>query len=478
MVAWSGALWYDAMHCMWIRNLKIRCGFWVFAMAACVVWSDSACAWSSLEAQVGLKNETYLSRDQGNATLLTWGLSSGIGVDQRWSYLLKSEGEFSNSNRREVLGEVEQLALQWKSSHGFLSDRSSGKRSLRLSLGRSIQEWSILDSEWKLGIIEPRYRGDELSTLRVGLVGLFADAKLDGFQFLLFASPLMIPERGVPFSVQEGALVSKSAWFIGAPKEVLFLNQNTPVRYGTEVPATRELLFHASAGIKISRNFGSTAKLGVHWLNKPVQQLALSYDAVLGLSDLVAQVNLFPRILRHDVIGVDWRWQLDSTFLWAGHFFDRPYELNRPVLGATAQKFEPAQVSGLGVSQQFSSKYVKKTRARLGIAFLNVQKQRDQDIGSLAKASGESLFPDRYWMRQALQTNLDVHINRNWILDFSFLRDLKFPASMLRSSLSYVGFRDWTVRLRSDAIGSASVEGFLSPFQSNDRVSGEVQYVF
>lgn len=360
---------------------------------------------------------------------------------------------------------------------------TSNAYALHIGVGRRHLGWSEVEERWKLGLLDPRFRNDELNPMSSALAGVFIDQSIGPMQLSLFASTLYVPERGSNVEDDAGKLSSDSPWFVEPPKEVIFLDQSTPIRYHPNIPPVAKIVRQNSLGASLASPLWTGARASVFAMNKPSNQLALSYDATLDLSTLVSRVDLYPRVMQQSVWGFDFDQKIGKSQIHFGILGERFTELNSGFAqGSTTQVFQPALVYGLDVSRHFEPQ--PRMGVTVGASLLSVVKQPDQEVGPMAQPSGESIFSDRFLFQQAMQLTAATefslfHARRDAKVSASYTRDIKFSSQMASYEGLWQANRELSVSLRLDFLAAnTEKDGFVGQFRSNDRILGGVRYVF
>lgn len=354
---------------------------------------------------------------------------------------------------------------------------------LRVGIGRKHLRWASIDDQWNLGLLNPRFRNDEIQPMQSGLVGSWLRYGDERFSAEFFASGLYIPERGASISTDNGNLRSDSPWFVEPPRELVFLDQSTPLKYYPQIPPASKIVQQPSLGLATSALLWHGASLKVFAIDKPLNQLALSYSAYLDLSNLSATVELYPRVLRHTLVGAE----LSQTIAQSRIAISVIQEKLREVLqdlprGSTEQIFAPANLFSIDLSQRAT--FSNAMNVELGAHALYIQKENDIDRGSFVEGDTVSIFPDRFLFRSAMMFEFKLSIPLALQRDsanfkVSYTRDLKYESEMMSLVSEYVLGKNYFFALQGDFLAAKKEQdGFVGQFRSNDRVTGSLKYVF
>jgi len=346
--------------------------------------------------------------------------------------------------------------------------------------GRKRFTWSALDSQWGLGVFEPRFRWDYLNERENGLFGLFTGVQTEMFQAVAFYSPIFIPEQGAPFDISGGTCSTTSPWFSCPSSSVSLFNQPTDVKFTLEMPPIQSLVSHWSAGAtaRVGREMGPFGRAS--YVHKPINQLLLSYEGQLDLSTLQIPATIRPRVLYHDVTSLDAGWNWPRHSVTASTIWENPKRDVTPSFWNT-QETTKAFLYGLTFrTMPFAGKF-KHTRLEFG--FFHRDGGNAPDQGPFAQV-GSSIFEPRYAFRKAYSIAAYTPILDNWAR--SFLCSLKFivdtvnDGNILQTDFYYRPIARTYLNLGLDMLGSNSQSpvDFISRYQRNDRVRGGMAYVF
>ncbi|MCB0362893.1 MAG: hypothetical protein KDD35_09225, partial [Bdellovibrionales bacterium] len=160
--------------------------------------------------------------------------------------------------------------------------------SFHFGVGRKLENWSLLDEEWKMGLWQALFRWDPLKAEEQGLIGLFAHLKQDQWELALFGSPVFFPDQGPQFALAGGVFRSGNRWFLPPQDKIEVFEKESPIYYKLVEPSLGEVVFHPSWALllrhgKLDSGFWWQASYG----HKPMNQLHLGVEGYrsLALSD-------------------------------------------------------------------------------------------------------------------------------------------------------------------------------------------------
>lgn len=343
--------------------------------------------------------------------------------------------------------------------------------SSKLFIGRKINNWSQLDSEWNLGLFNPQFRWNVLSPEAQGLTGIFWEKKESIWTLSLFASPVYIPDQGPGYELKDGKFQNSNPWFSNPPQNISFQNGVIlPIDYELEKPETSDVVFQTSYGaqLQLGEKEGFFANLsGVH---KPANQLALGYK-VTGVVDRV-RIAVVPKVYNETNLSADfgYREKWGSVQLSALHSSPKAVTYDK---GFNAPEFEQSLSYGPQVDFDFKP-------FRLELAYLDTVDGNVKEIGPDASVDRAALS-QRFLFRQAYQIQVshsDVFMNL-FRLDtgFQYRESQKdeFKQIHFKQRLNIRGpWAFWTDVLLFETADDATSN--LAPYRNLDQVFLGVTY--
>lgn len=206
----------------------------------------------------------------------------------------------------------------------------------RLHIGRKINIWSNVDDKWNLGFFQPQFRWNSLSPENQGLTGFFWEKTMQSFDFMLFASPIFIPDQGPGYELKEGQFESNNPWFQAPPQNVLFQNQLLPIDYQIQNPNISDIVFQPNFGLQVK--YGESRGLFAHLSGfyKPSHQVAFGYKGIL-VTDRV-RVTVQPKTYYENLVSADFGYRQDWGSIDLSVLYLRPTNpdfdstYNRPII--------------------------------------------------------------------------------------------------------------------------------------------------
>lgn len=369
----------------------------------------------------------------------------------------------------------------------------------RLRVGRVLENWNELDSEWLLGQWQPLNRFDPLRPTEQGLTGVFGSWSQGAFEILAFASPLYLPEQGVPYDHDgsQGTITSKSPWFSTLPTTLTFGDSltPTPIHYRLNLPSNSSIVKQESFGIsfrfgefsasRFLRRSKSTGFFGqASYVRKPRNQLALPFSAHMQIhseEEPYVPVTVVPRVVNHELYGMDLGYKARGWALGISALVDQSVD----------EEFGPEQHYQILETLTMLSPHVE---ARLfaarswgplvRISYLHSFGGETRVVGP--ETEDDDLFGPRVLFKQALSISAKTRLVRRdgWHLDHSlrWIEEVLEEGTLVINELTLSVARNWRFALAADLLGSRKpideTDTFLSLHRGNDRFSGRVMYAF
>jgi hypothetical protein len=426
------------------------------------------------EIRVGILSNYYLTRsketltDQGTGNM---GLNVGVrGIGNKGNFHFGIEADSLYGLRR---ANYRYLDI----AEAYLGYQSHGPF---LFAGRKRFDWNALDSYWGLGLYQPRFRWDYLNERENGLFGLFAGTHTETVQFVAYVSPIFIPEQGAPFDIDGGSCKTASPWFSCPSSSISLFNQSTDVHFSLDIPPVRQIISHwgAGASLRVGRDTGAFGRAS--YTHKPINQLLLSYEGQLDLSTLQIPAVIRPRVLYHDLFGLDAGWNFHRHSITASALREQPKRDVTPPQWNTQETVD-ATITGITVRTMPLTGQFRHTRFEF--SFFHRQGGNAPEQGPFAQG-GTGTFEPRFAFQRAYSASVFTPILDSWARSFlfsmKFILDTVNQGNILQSDLYYRPVGRAYLNLGVDILGSESRSpvDFISRYQRNDRIRGGIAYVF
>ncbi|MFN7728272.1 MAG: hypothetical protein ACK5P7_03875 [Bdellovibrio sp.] len=288
----------------------------------------AAADWTGAKGLVALKSDSFVSPDYDVTASKQFGFffagmqTAGIGDPSRRGGMesLDSglqahiDGQFSPQAPILSYLNIRQLYHQ----EGFLS------------VGRKLENWSLLDERWGLGIYQPQFRWNPLRPESQGLTGIFArltgDSEKLPWGLILFGSMLSIPDQGAGYSVKNGQFEASHPWFNPPPKAAKFESTGAvdQLQYDVLKPDNNKILFNQSFAAQFYiGNLADGFAFQAAYAYKPSNQISLAADGRI-LPGQIIDVEINPNIYFHRVYSADLQYAKGIFEVGVGALRDKP----------------------------------------------------------------------------------------------------------------------------------------------------------
>ncbi len=420
--------------------------------------------------------------------------SDGLIFSQTLRGTLELGGSFATAieNYSNVYVPEAYLDLQ---TANFSEAELNGNLRARLSVGRRLETWSVLDRTWDLGLWEPLNRFDALRPIDQGLTGAFLEAGTGNLKVVVFMSPVYIPEQGGGFSVQNGKFRSSNPWFVEPTDRLILFSETTQVQYDLRTPSTGSVISHASGGALIRYgNFQDGFHAQTSYAIKPRNQLSTPFEGSLNLTDTTsyAAVQIDPRVVYHQLAAAEIGYggmsdDGENGFsVGVSALADVPIN-ETPGTNLTYQTLDPLLLLSPHVSGAFE--IGRNVDVDVSLSYLNSSGGGFTMRGPFA--SDKAVFGSRVPFREAVAIDGRVAIGKGRRTTVTFggrwLEEIAEQGSMLSADAS-VDFsmngstQDWRISLMGDVLGSRlpanENQGYVSRYRGNDRFMTQVRFIF
>lgn len=418
--------------------------------------------------------------------LLSAGLQLDFKTTRTSNHLDFSAGKYLDLNNSTFSVQEMYSQMQFKNN------------SLSLAIGRKLEFWSQVDSDWQLGLWEPKYNSDSLRPVNQGLSGLFLKSQNGKFEFLGYASAIFVPTVNPDISEKNGELKSDSRWYKSPSPTGSVLDKDTKLFYSISMPELSKLVLNPGAGLRL--RYGGQEPgfwASANYSRKPINSLFIKYDYNLALqaSGSQAEIAVSPTVSYHRLYGADFGWLFDQSAISVSYLTDEP-ETERPENEKNSVtdenktdwiKQEPGRVKIAALHAQTRAQLFNFVDpVELHFDYLKAEEKETHDIDAKGEDRG-ALFPYRLNFTNAASVKAVVStrlFSRNLVTSFRYLREFDQAGSLWSLATQYFPTAKWSVSMGADILGvdDGSVgntdKHFLNQFRANDRIFGGLSYVF
>lgn len=426
--------------------------------------------------------ESYLSRDAiKSGTSSYTQISSHLRArteSKPLSGTLDIGGSFATDVENYSNIEVPEAYLNWTQENVEVTRA-------RVVVGRKLENWSSLDTDWSLGLIQPLNKFDALRANEQGLTGAFVGWGRGGFDLVGYVSSIYIPEQGAPFELQNGTFSSNSPWFTAPPETLVLFDKNAKVNYKLQTPSIGSIINHPSAGffVRLKDPTGPGLFSQVSFLRKPRNSLSLPFDGKLRLENTTnyGDVNVYPEVTYHSIGGVDLGYRSNAFSMTLAALHDIP---DTPEMRAdlTYQKLEPSTLASPSIEVRTfpSSLY----GPRIKVSYLRTWGGNASTVGEFA--SNGNVFGPNLPYRNAVSVSQRSILMRykRYQLNQSvrWIEELEELGTVLSADVNLHIGEAWKVTASGDFLGSrqetSKTDTFIARFRGNDRFSARLTYIF
>lgn len=344
-----------------------------------------------------------------------------------------------------------------------------------LSLGRKIENWSIEDTYWNSGFINSRFTWDPTRPKRVGLFGLFYGYKNENLELHAMASSLNVPERGFPVKVEDGKLVTSDPFAQQNYEGAVLSNSIVPIKYTINTPPLKELILKQSflLNARVSEHSDSGFFSGVMLGYLPINQVNLSvYLPQYVLQKNIVDVQVYPKILSHQIYSVDAGYKGSSFTFWGNAAYEVPDQWETESTDITTPRIENATITSVGFD------YFFKLNAKFKSSFLLVKEDPKEKI---VKQDVTIDLPSRFQFHKAIKSGIELYGSQNFRYELGWIRDLEEDSDIMSGDIYFQLLQKssaLTMNLGGDLFASTSGNGSIGKYKGNDRIRGGLAYAF
>ncbi len=362
--------------------------------------------------------------------------------------------------------------LNFESKQTYLSTQKGTFGHVEYTLGRRIYEWSKVDQDWSMmSLWSPHFTWDPIYPETIGLTGAFITYDSQNIHWMVYGSPIAIPERGTPLVAQNGTITSPNPFWQPLPTTQMVMGTPTTIQYNLLMPPLQDILFRPNfaARLKVDLPGGFWASFNSGIL--PVYQTQLAAQPYLGPNGTI-QVNIIPEFPMRSlttaeagVVAPDKDWDM-----WFSASYERPFNFTNesdwlnPVI-------TPATIIATGSDVNVTKNFVFHG----GVLFIH------EDSGPPStNLTGVSVsLPSRFPLKQGFEISGDWHFSDytqsklQWIQDlqeqnqfFSLQIQHRFPKTRVE------------VGAGADAFIAQTTTGWVGQYYGDDRIRGWLKYAF
>ncbi|MCB9027016.1 MAG: hypothetical protein H6625_11900 [Bdellovibrionaceae bacterium] len=423
-----------------------------------------------------------------------------VKIEQNFFYISKPEGKdffkkrsmsklgfsYQGQNKSKSLtGDIEYFYSEGENQHYFNLRQAFytlSTQNVNIYVGRKKHRWNQAEEYWNMGQWQPRFMWSRLRPEENGLSGVFFQRETSQISWMLFASPIYIPEFGPQFHFENNEFDSANPWFQDpAPRATVpGLFESKKVLYNLYPPSVGEVLQQKSFAMQV-RWHKNPYYCQASFAYKPMNQVLLSVDPVIRIDVEGAPpgVDVYPFVNEHRLVSGECG--SESSQGWFGFIsFSHENHIDKPHTERWVTK------RFLDTSTATSLVGFKNLRSQFYISLMGLWGGDDLDSGEKASLT-DSFFENRYEFYQAIQLGHSRHgrwLSKPMTWGFKFIWDIQQQA--------WLWVSDWAVDFKSNikvfiqadglAVSKGSEVGnensFFHIYKRNDQVSAGVKIAF
>jgi hypothetical protein len=354
-----------------------------------------------------------------------------------------------------------------------------------LSIGRKLNDWSILDEQWHLGFFQPQFQWNPLLPESQGLTGLFIDLndgdKKSPLGVRLFSSIIYIPNQNAGYQIQNGQFQSVNPWFQQMPTQIQFQGANSvtnTIDWNIQTPDTSQVVFNPSY---MAQFYYGREDQGFYFATsagyKPSNQLLMAVSTATT-PGTTTNITVDPVVYYHTVESMDMRYKPNAFYGGVGFMNETP----------SAPESMPAADLNYRIynARQLLSPYlgVKAFGFDGSVSYLSIQGNSDMVQGNQAQYLSNYL-PQQIGYGNAVRTDLSYVFGRHFLpglkLTSSYMQGVNDDFELWSMAANYRLTRHWAVNgslMMVEADPTSTTASLFQQFQNNNLVSMGASYGF
>jgi hypothetical protein len=343
----------------------------------------------------------------------------------------------------------------------------------KLTFGRKILDWGMLDGNWGMGKLNNRVNFDGFEPKQEGLTGITFDHfnRDNGFKMSLFGSVIYIPEMnpGTKIDKENGTVTCQNPWCKEpAPTADTGNGKQTPIFYNVNYPELTDVIFRYSVGARLGIDRGLVALEG-YYTKKPENQLSTTAEVSVSPQGDLITADVTPQFYYHEVSGADLKLRpFKNITVYGSAYRIRPEKYpdgNEPYIQYTGIKPKKKLEEYVGGGVIFNDGEIKA-----GVNYIARVSEFNIEDDPLVE------YPR--W-NQAYHVSLSAHLTRKLSVGFDYKYDMLTEDRLTMYRANYEFNPNMLVSLGANIIGSSeNTDSYWSDFINNDSVFSSFKYVF
>ncbi|MCC7440299.1 MAG: hypothetical protein IT285_01620 [Bdellovibrionales bacterium] len=344
-----------------------------------------------------------------------------------------------------------------------------------IAAGRRLVDWSVADKHWNIGAWSPRFTLDPFQWESIGMTGFFYGYRSKSWTLTAMASPVSVPEQGIPLSESDGKLIYASPMAVPLQEKVEVMGQLVDIRYGLKFPPISDIVLRPAGALAAKYRDESGFWGGASYGYLPIHQPDIAVDATLNANAGEVRTDLHPRFPMHHLATAEVGYDAPYWSIWGSVTGELPEKLDTPQ-GWLTNRVGDALITSWGGELRWQEGLSMRA------SYLQVDENRpDPEEGAI-----DIVLPERYLYRRAWKVGAGWSGGSPISYDFGWIFDADHSSNLVSLDVRYspgTGRIDpsrqrWAVGFGADFISTATGTGWIGQYQGNDRVRGKVSYAF
>jgi hypothetical protein len=306
------------------------------------------------------------------------------------------------------------------------------------------------------------------------MTGIFLNFETPRFKFVLYGSPIAIPERGTPVAEENGNIVSPNPFWKPLPSSLAVLGAETPVRYSLLMPSITQILLRPNFAVKARYEFeqgffvsANTGVLPVHM----VQMAAEPFVSTSGPSGLL-EVNIRPQLPMRNINTLEAGYQdpRGKYHAWISGSYEQPFRFENqanwlnPII-------TPSTVLSAGTKAMIRSDLTVEG------SLLAVNEEPFVRNSKLPDVNVD--LPSRFPLKRGVQLAGNWRVSDRTGADASWIHDLTNGNHFASVNLQHtIPDPRLTLGVGMDLILAQNSLGWIGHYYGDDRIRGWLKYAF
>jgi hypothetical protein len=341
----------------------------------------------------------------------------------------------------------------------------------QVTVGRKLYEWSKLDHAWTMmSLWSPRWTWDELHPELIGMTGLFYTYTTHNFQFILFGSPISIPERGTPTEEKDHNIVSTNPLWKPLPTSMNVLGSPATLRYSLLTPALADILLRPEFALHGKYTFDSGFWVSANTGVLPVNMIQMAAEPYLSTVSGELQVNIRPQFPMRNINTAEAGYDASDWDVWASVSYEQPFQFENqsnwlnPII-------TPSSIVSVGTDVKLTKNFTFSGAA----LFIHEQ---PFTVSSTLPAVDVQL-PSRFPLKQGIKVGGNWKFSEVTESNMAWTQDLLNQNHFISVDVEHlIRKANVTLGAGADVIIADSSKGWVGQYYGDDRLRGWLKYAF